>query len=773
MKNIKANQTGPVAGALWAIALLSALLTAGISNAVDEADLLPVAEAFAPSADFVAGDELRVRWQVAEGYYLYKSRLSVTTSTPGVVLGEPVLPKGKEKDDEFFGLQETYRGVIDVFVPVSAGASQAIELELRSQGCADLGVCYPPQKTLLTVTAPAGTAAITNTPLSVSTGIVGGTASSGLFGANSITALGADSALPVDQAFVFETIAIASDALLARWTIADGYYLYRDQIQLTLSPSDLASLSGVNLPPGEAKFDEHFGDTTVYYGQVEIPIELSRHGADAGVVNVTANYQGCKEAGICYPPVTRTVAVAVPQFSGGLSDALNGGNVQASATVSPAQSGVAIPEQDRLAAALGSEKWLTLLTFFGFGLLLSFTPCVFPMIPILSGIIAGQGKTITTRRAFTLSLVYVLAMALTYTVAGVVAGLFGENLQAWFQKSWVLVSFAGLFVLLSFSMFGFYELNLPSAVQTRLNRVSDKQEGGTLLGTGIMGILSALIVGPCVAPPLAAALIYIGQTGDALLGGLALFFLALGMGVPLLIIGTSAGKLLPHAGPWMNAIKAVFGVALLALAIWMLERVLAPGWIMLAWGALLVASAVYLGAFERLLDGANGWAKLWKSLGVLLAIVGAMELTGAAAGGQDWMQPLKGVFGSNAVSAAQPAQFTKIKSLDDLESALASTNQPMMLDFYADWCVDCKRMDKYSFPTPQVRAAMADGGALKADVTANDEVDQALMKAFNIIGPPAILFFSAKGEELPQYRVVGYQRPDVFAAHVTQAFAAQ
>ncbi len=769
MNNTNAPRLGFIASATAAFTLVSALLLPAISSAVDEADLLSVEDAFAPSAQFVGDDELQIRWQVAEGYYLYKDRLSVSTNTPGVVLGEPLLPKGKEKEDEFFGLQETYRGQIDVFVPISAGGSQTIELELRSQGCADLGVCYPPQRTLLTVTAPTNQGSASGNPM----GAAGNNASSGLFGTSNNTTLGGDTALPVDQAFVFETIAIASDALLARWTIADGYYLYRDQIQLSLGASELAGLASVELPKGEAKYDEHFGDTQVYYGQVEVPIALARTGADAGVVNLTASFQGCKDAGICYPPVTRTVAVALPQFGGPLSDPQSTGNVLASPTTPSGLSGTAVPEQDRLAAALGSDKWLTLLTFFGFGLLLSFTPCVFPMIPILSGIIAGQGDTITTRRAFTLSLVYVLAMALTYTVAGVIAGLFGENLQAWFQKSWVLVGFSGLFVLLSLSMFGFYELNLPSAVQTRLNRFSDKQEGGTLLGTGVMGILSALIVGPCVAPPLAAALIYIGQTGDALLGGLALFFLALGMGVPLLIIGTSAGKLLPHAGPWMNAIKAVFGIALLALAIWMLERVLAPGWIMLAWGALLVASSVYLGAFERLRDDASGWAKLWKSLGVLLAIIGAMELTGAAAGGQDWMQPLKGVFGSSQLSVAQPTQFSKIKSLDDLESALAANDQPMMLDFYADWCVDCKRMDKYSFPTPQVRAAMAAGGALKADVTANDDVDQMLMKAFNIIGPPAILFFNAQGQELPQYRVVGYQRPDEFAAHVTQAFAAQ
>ncbi len=733
--------------------LFSTLLAPLLAHAVDEDELLPVEEAFAASASFAGPDELLVRWEVAEGYYLYKSRLGFSSETPGVTLGEPVLPKGKEKDDEFFGLQETYRGTVEAFIPITAPAGTQLELQLRSQGCADLGVCYPPHRQTLTLTAPPA-----------APGLAGGS----LFGNASSTPtasfLGQDDALPVDQAFRFETIAISADELLARWTIADGYYLYRDQINLEVQTSELATLRGVELPPGQPKRDEHFGDTFVYYGQVEVPIQLTRTGADAGVVNIDAGYQGCKEAGICYPPVNRTLAVALPKAVG-VSVA------SAAAGAAAASDSALLPEQDRLAAALSTDKLLTLATFFGFGLLLAFTPCVFPMIPILSGIIAGQGDSITTQRAFTLSLIYVLAMALTYTVAGVIAGLFGENLQAWFQKTWVLVSFAGLFVLLSLSMFGFYELQLPNALQSRLNQMSNRQEGGTALGTGVMGVLSALIVGPCVAPPLAAALIYIGQTGDALLGGLALFALALGMGVPLLVIGTSAGKLLPHAGPWMNAVKAVFGVALLALAIWMLERVLAPGWIMLAWGALAVSSGVYLGAFERLRDGQTGWPRLWKSLGVLLVMFGGMQLIGAAAGGQDWMQPLKGVFASGGPAAdTQQVKFAKIKSLADLQQTLAASEKPVMLDFYADWCVDCKRMDKYSFPTPEVQRALAAGQALKADVTANDDVDQELMRAFNIIGPPAILFFDADGQELPQYRVVGYQRPAAFARHVEAAF---
>ncbi|MEM9529589.1 MAG: protein-disulfide reductase DsbD [Pseudomonadota bacterium] len=751
----------PLFGALRLLLTTALLLLAALpAGAIEEADLLPVEEAFAVTAVRSAADDVTLKWTVADGYYLYRSRLNFISQSPGVTLGEPMLPSGEEKDDEFFGLQETYRGQIDVFLPLQTGTGQAFELEVRSQGCADLGVCYPPHRQILSIeAAKSGGLAASGFP-----GAASADAGGGLFaGSSSGLNLGGDDALPVDEAFRFETIAVAGDALLARWTIADGYYLYRDQIAMRVPEGSAAVIDRIDLPPGAAKTDEHFGATTVYYGQVEVPVLLRRLASAAGELTLEADYQGCKEAGICYPPVTRSVALDLPAFSGPVTQV-----AAAAAAAAPVRAGARVSEQDRLATALGTSRLLTLATFFGFGLLLAFTPCVFPMVPILSGIIAGQGDRITTRRAFTLSLIYVLAMALTYTAAGVIAGVFGENLQAWFQKSWVLALFAGLFVLLSLSMFGFYELNLPSALTQRLNRLSDRQEGGTFIGTAIMGVLSALIVGPCVAPPLAAALIYIGQTGDALLGGLALFALSLGMGVPLLIIGTSAGRILPHAGAWMNAVKAVFGVALLGLAIWMLERILAPAWIMLAWGALAIGSGVYLGAFER--TETAGWPSLWKALGVLLVAVGLMQLIGAAGGGRDWMQPLKGVFVAQPESE-QKVAFEPIKSVADLDRILASAGQPVMLDFYADWCVDCKRMDKYTFPVAEVQDALARGRALKADVTANDDIDQALMSRFNIIGPPAILFFDTSGDEIPGFRVVGYQRPAEFAEHVKAAFS--
>ena len=433
-------------------------------------------------------------------------------------------------------------------------------------------------------------------------------------------------------------------------------------------------------------------------------------------------------------------------------------------------------DQDRLAGLLTSNPARAIVAFFIAGLLLAFTPCVLPMLPILSGIIIGQGDRITTMRAFWLSLVYVLAMAVTYTVAGVLAGLFGENLQAMFQNPWVISGFVLIFILLALSMFGFYELQLPARLQTKLAEASNRQQGGHLVGVAVMGFLSALIVGPCVAPPLMAALIVIGSSGDAVLGGTALFALAMGMGTPLILFGVSAGKLVPRAGGWMDAVKAVFGVALLGLSIWMLERILPGGVIMVLWGALAIASGVYLGALDPLGEGVSGWRRLWKSLGVILLVLGVLELIGAATGGDNWLKPLEGLRShvSGAAPAEEHAAFRRIKSPVDLEEALAAYGGGgTMLDYYADWCVECKRMERNTFPDPGVQALMSELQLLQADVTANDEADQALMRNFGVIGPPAILFFDRNGQEMKAYRLVGYFEPDEFSAHLEKVLAAR
>ena len=400
-----------------------------------------------------------------------------------------------------------------------------------------------------------------------------------------------------------------------------------------------------------------------------------------------------------------------------------------------------------------------------FGLLLAFTPCVLPMVPILSSIIVGHGERVSRGRGLALALSYSLGMALVYTAFGVAAGLLGEGLAAALQNPWVLSAFAALLVLLSLSMFGFYELQVPAALQSRLSAGSDRLRGGAFAGVFVMGGISALIVGPCVAAPLAGALLYIGQTGNALIGGVALFSLAMGMSVPLLVVGVGAGALLPRAGGWMNGVKAFFGVLLLATALYMVGPVL-PDWLlMLAWAALLIVSASFLHVFDRLPEGAGGWARLFKGLGVVLALAGAALIVGMAAGNRNLLQPLQGL-GGVASAQAGAMRFTRVADVAALDRAVAASSRPVMLDFYADWCVSCKELEHNTFPEPQVASRMAGMTLLQADVTANTGADKALLKRFSLFGPPGIIFFR-DGREIG--RVVGYEDAATFLRSMQRA----
>jgi thiol:disulfide interchange protein DsbD len=437
-----------------------------------------------------------------------------------------------------------------------------------------------------------------------------------------------------------------------------------------------------------------------------------------------------------------------------------------------------ISEQDQFTAFLKDKSLLVIIgLFFVAGIGLTFTPCVFPMIPILSSIIAGQGESVTTSRAFVLSLVYVLAMAVTYAAAGAVAGYYGNefNIQIWFQNPITLSVFAAIFVLLALSMFGFYDLQIPAAIQSRLTAISNSQQGGTLIGVGLMGIFSAIIVGPCITAPLVGALFYITQTQDWQLGALALFALGMGMGMPLLLIGTSAGNILPRAGAWMDAVKSAFGIVLLGVAIWLLERILPGAVTMVLIAALMISTAVYMGALDSLNEVASGWRRLSKSLGLLIMIYGMAYLIGAAAGSNDLIQPLRGLTASLGGSgqSAQHLVFRQIKGKQGLQLALndsSQQNRSSMLDFYADWCISCKEMEKYAFAHPQVVAALEQVNTLQADVTDNDSLDTELMSSLGIYGPPAILFFDAAGREIRHRRVVGEMSGEQFAAHVIATF---
>ena len=568
--------------------------------------------------------------------------------------------------------------------------------------------------------------------------------------------------LSVDEAFK-PSVRLENRTFHLRIDIAPHIHLSKDSLKFSVEPADKAKLGDYTLPPAQK---DEFGDE-VYAGRFALDIPLKVESSDLKKVTFVLKYQGCSDRGICYPPVTKRFEFPLEMKTEASKAAPAAANRSVSAPAASADGGKgALSEEESIAGTLRSQSLgIVLLTFFGFGLLLALTPCVFPMIPILSSIIVAQGEGMTAKRGFWLSLVYVLAMALTYTVAGVLAGLFGANLQAALQNPWVISLFALLFVALAFSMFGFYELQLPASWQSRISKSSDEAgKKGGVLGVAIMGFLSALIVGPCVAPPLAGALIYIGQTGDALLGGAALFVMSLGMGLPLLLIGTGAGKFMPKPGGWMTVVSKVFGVVMLGVAIWMLSRII-PGEVsLLLWAVLFIVSAVYMGALEPLGEK-RSWNALWKGLGIVFLSYGIMLLAGALTGAINPLKPFENLTTPPSVlpSEHRGLRFERVESLDQLERILRTSEKPVMVDFRADWCVSCKELEETTFKDPAVVRALAGYRLLQVDVTRNSPEQKRMMKRFGIFGPPAILFFD-RGKELKSKRISGYKSPEEFLA---------
>jgi thiol:disulfide interchange protein DsbD len=557
----------------------------------------------------------------------------------------------------------------------------------------------------------------------------------------------AEEPLPPEEAFRFSARAIDSRTIEARWQITDGYYMYRDKFKFALEGG---TLGAPKLPAGKLKDDEIFGKVETYRKEVKIllPVEA------AGPVTLKVVSQGCWDGGICYPPLNQQAPLD-------LASATSSAAASPASSPNKASSPAPADESSRIAGLFkGDNLALVLLSFFGFGLLLSLTPCVFPMIPILSGIIVNHGHAVSHLRAFVLSLAYVLGMAVTYAAVGVAAGLSGTLLSAALQNAWVLGGFALVFVVLSLSMFGFYELQLPAALQSKVSDTANRQ-GGSLPAIALMGALSALIVGPCVAAPLAGALLYIAQTGNAVLGGSALFVMALGMGAPLLLVGAFSRSLLPKSGPWMEGVKKFFGVIMLATALWLVSPVI-PLWLqMLGWALLMVVPAIYLHALDPLPPHAHGWQRLGKGLGVMLLLGGAAMLMGVLGGAKDPLQPLGFLRGASAAASPAPT-FEKVATVADLDARLKSAGIPVMLDFYADWCVSCKEMERFTFADPQVAARMQQIVLLKADVTANSDADKELLKHFGLFGPPGIIFFDVQGKEIAGLRVVGFQPAQQF-----------
>jgi thiol:disulfide interchange protein DsbD len=580
------------------------------------------------------------------------------------------------------------------------------------------------------------------------------------------SAFGNSEFLPVDEAFRPRLTVIDGNTVEISIQVAPGYYLYKDKIAAE-TMSNRVQLGRLDLPPGEMKSDPYFGDLEVYHNDVFAILPLARATPGALDLELDVKYQGCADGGICYMPVTRTLSVTLPVATA--VTALSARGPGGSAPVS---------EQARLAELISSAgMWAVVATFFGAGLLLAFTPCVLPMVPILSGIIAGEGHDVSPARGFTLASAYVGGMALVYTGAGMAAAAIGISLQAVFNQPWVLSLFAGLFVVLALGMFGLFDLQMPSAVQTRLALLSGKQKSGTVIGAFMMGALSSLIVTACVAPPLVATLTVIGQSGDMLRGGAALFSLSLGMGAPLLAVGASAGKLLPKAGPWTVAVKNAFGFMMIGLAIWMLSRILPATLTLALWGILVFMIGVYLGGLTTLTPAAAVPRKLGKGFGVLGVIYGVVLILGSLAGGSSLLQPLAGlrIGGQDAALETRALDFRRIKTVGDLDAVLAAAaaeGRPAMLDFYADWCVSCIEMEHYTFTDARVQEALSNAVLLQADVTANDGDDQALLKRFGVFGPPTIVFFGPDGVQRQGFEVVGFMDAENFAAHVQRATAA-
>ncbi len=555
--------------------------------------------------------------------------------------------------------------------------------------------------------------------------------------------------LPVDEAFVFQAYASGTGQVMLDWQIAPGYYLYRHRISArSLTPTVV--LDAPQLPAGLAKTDEFFGDVEVYYESLLATAAVQRPEGPA-TFDIEVGYQGCADAGLCYPPVKKTVRIELPP-------------PVPEPAAAPTTS---VAEQDRLVGLIASGSLaLVLASFFGFGLLLAFTPCVLPMIPILSGIIAGQGAQATPRRSFLLSLAYVLGMALTYTVAGAAFAAAGQQAQVFFQQPWIIISFALLFVVLALAMFGLFDLRVPAAVEARLAAWSGRQRTGSYTGTTLIGAASALVVTACVAPPLVAALAVISQTGSTLRGALALFAMSLGMGAPLLLVGVAGGRLLPRAGPWMVTIKALFGVMFLAVAVWMLERIMSGPVTLALWATLALIAGYYFGFSRGRAAGAAD--HLARGAGLAIIAWGCVMLVGAATGGSDPLRPLRGsrLIGSASVEALP---FRRVASVADLDRELAAAltaGRPVMLDFYADWCVSCKEMEKYTFADAGVRQDLGSFVLLKADVTANGPDDQALLQRLGVFGPPTTAFYGSHGRECRNFRLVGFVSAADFRAHL-------
>ncbi len=791
------------------------------------AEPLQVEEAFAPELLSSSANDITVRFNVADEYFLYQKKFNFELDDPSVELQTPSYPPSIVQEDEFFGKSHVHRGQTDVTIPVAhTGEAKSLELTVGYQGCADMGLCYPPTKVQFNVDLPAN-----NNSTNIAVAQADAAQSDIAPAKTSINDLlkpkldfGGEEAplLSPDVAFVPSILKAADGEIELRWFIEPGYYLYRDKINFTLADTNGAEVASFDVDRGIMENDAYFGNVEILREVAGARIKLAQ-AQSLTTATLNIHSQGCADIGVCFPPQTTSLPISFTNSAsnaigaiakagagdtgGGMSaiadtsSAQANSNISAVTTVSNASgnsttanttpvsantssSGTTVSnvvekpvsEQDKLTQLLeAGNLGFIALAFYGAGLLLAFTACMYPMIPILSSLIAGQGTKLSTTKAFGLSAVYVLSMASVFAVVGVLVGLSGFNIQPLFQNPWVLSAFAALFVLLALSMFGVFQLQMPSAIQTKVSELSNKQSGGTWSGVALMGMLSALIVGPCVTPPLVAALAYIANTGDAAIGGIALFAIGIGMGTPLLLIGTSLGRFLPKAGGWMDTTQRVFGIILLIVAIYMLSRFLPGNVIMLMFAVLAIFTGVYFGATDRLDNTSRGIHRFGKSVGLVSLVYGFVLMVGALAGGTSMLSPLQSLVGNsggngvNGNAVAEHLTFQRVKNEAELDSVLANAKaqgRPVMFDFYADWCISCKEMEAFTFTDPRVQEQLRDAVLIQADVTENNDDDKALLKRFSLFGPPAIMLYDRSGTELTAGRVVGFMKADKFNTHL-------
>ncbi len=745
------------------ITFITFLLASLNAFAIDEP--LAPQEAFKFDA-VVEGNTIKATWTAADDYYMYRDKIRFESGTSGIELGTPVYPKGKMKHgikpDGTEGEVETYTKSITIKVPVKKGSGK-LKLIAYSQGCAEkLGICYPPQKRnkTLILAAVSSAANAVNALGALSSQL-------GLNGINS-----ANEPLPAEQAFALSAM-VDGNTLIATWTIARDYYMYKEKFRFE-SKNPNIKFAAIKIPPGKMKHgitpEGKEGEVETYEQHVviKVPFTVAKEGIKT--LDFVAYGQGCAEIfGICYPPQKRATTID-----------LNKGVVVSTMPMSDSTKTKTVEtfvsDQDESAAILASgETVKIILYFFLAGLALAFTACMYPMIPILSSIIVGQGHKVTTTHALNLSLLYVGSMAVTFGIMGALFASLakGVNLQAYFQQPIILIPFTLVFVALAFSMFGFYSIQLPASWQSKLSEISSHQKSGSYLGVIVMGALSALIIGPCAGPVIIGALAYVAAEGSVFLGFLSMFILGLGLGLPLLFVGISHGKFLPKAGGWMDTVKYAAGVVLLSIALLFLERVsfIPPMLIMMLWATLFIVAGIYMGALQQIKEGASGWFKLWKGLGLVFIIYGIIVMLGGLTGARNVNDPMHGskLLGGSTSHPQAELGFKKIKTAEDLQREIAlakATGKYVMLDYYADWCTYCKQFEDYVFSDKEVQSLLHDFVLLQADVTKSDDKDQKLLASTGVIAPPAILFWGPDGKEKRKFRIVGAMDAPTFIKRV-------